>query len=304
MTTDELKQKIRQTLTLNPDKKITPAELEDVMIDMVDNQLMKESVIKKELFFDDGSGEVVPVKHPDLSTQPSILPYKFAGNYVYEQMVWVEVNDALAQSNEFDLIRFRDYNLPEGPCIIIDHHVYIVKDTSSGYAPELLDSYFRFNIASDNQRIFLSRNGTNTPVCEGIWVRVVWTSEPKSGGYYYAQEDKQEDKLTFNDSTNGRIMYMYDAYGHRYYSESGKIVIDSKGRELLLQGGWLKWSGLAEANAVHINYGGDRIYWYKDQALYLSLPEDGGQGGLSLSNILGSTIQEFIAGTYSVQIIP
>ena len=41
-------------------------------------------------YYDDGTGEVVPIKHPDLSTQPSILPYKFAGNYVYEQMVWVD----------------------------------------------------------------------------------------------------------------------------------------------------------------------------------------------------------------------
>lgn len=40
-----------------------------------------------EEFYDDGSGQVVPIKHPDLSTQPSILPYKFMGQYVYEQLI-------------------------------------------------------------------------------------------------------------------------------------------------------------------------------------------------------------------------
>ena len=132
MTTDELKQKIRQTLTLNPDKKITPAELEDVMIDMVDNQPSQESVIKKEMFFDDGSGEVVPVKHPDLSTQPSILPYKFAGNYVYEQMVWVDGSRFTGDVHEIDLIRFKDYNLEGKNNIIIDQHSFIVGDTIYG----------------------------------------------------------------------------------------------------------------------------------------------------------------------------
>ena len=38
-------------------------------------------------YFHDGTGKLVPIKHPDLSTQPSILPYKFMGNYVYEQLI-------------------------------------------------------------------------------------------------------------------------------------------------------------------------------------------------------------------------
>lgn len=38
-------------------------------------------------FYDDGTGNVVPLKYPDLSTEPSILPYKFMGEYVYEQII-------------------------------------------------------------------------------------------------------------------------------------------------------------------------------------------------------------------------
>lgn len=47
----------------------------------------KTSITLNEEFYDDGSGQVVPVKHPDLSTQPSILPYKFMGHYVYERLI-------------------------------------------------------------------------------------------------------------------------------------------------------------------------------------------------------------------------
>lgn len=299
MTTDELKQKIRQTLTLNPDKKITPAELEDVMIDMVDNQPMQESVIKKELFFDDGSGEVVPVKHPDLSTQPSILPYKFAGNYVYEQMVWVDGSRFTGDVREIDLIRFKDYNLEGKNNIILGHHSFVVGDTINGNYSVSDNAWYNFVMMSDDERIFIRRIASTLPVCKGVWVRVVWTTGPNAGEYYYVAQDK----LTFTDYTNGRITYLYEDNGGRYYSESGKIVIDSKGRELLLQGGWLKWYGSGEEGAVCIFYNGNKRYWYKDQALYLSLPEDGGQGGLSLGSIIGSTIEEFIAGTYSVEII-
>lgn len=195
MTTDELKQKIRQTLTLNPDKKITPAELEDVMIDMVGNQPSQESVIKKELFFDDGSGEVVPVKHPDLSTQPSILPYKFAGNYVYEQMVWVD-GEKFSDYNigEIDLIKFQDYRLDIKSTILIGHHVFIVGHEHYGNCTPLpYDSSFCFNIASNDKRIFLKRNGPSSLKCKGVWVRVVWTTGPNAGEYYYYQQGYNEE---------------------------------------------------------------------------------------------------------------
>jgi hypothetical protein len=53
-----------------------------------------------EEFYDDGSGQLVPIKHPDISTQPSILPYKFMGEYVYEQLVPVNKGDRVV-NNEF-----------------------------------------------------------------------------------------------------------------------------------------------------------------------------------------------------------
>ena len=53
----------------------------------------------KEYYYNDGSNEVVPVKWPDLSTQPSILPYKFMGQYVYEQLIPVKVGDRIVGCN-------------------------------------------------------------------------------------------------------------------------------------------------------------------------------------------------------------
>ena len=47
----------------------------------------KTSITHNDEYYDDGSGQLVPIKHPDLSTQPNILPYKFMGQYVYEQLI-------------------------------------------------------------------------------------------------------------------------------------------------------------------------------------------------------------------------
>jgi hypothetical protein len=58
------------------------------------------TITLNEEFYDDGSGQLVPIKHPDLSTQPSILPYKFMGQYVYEQLIPVNKGDRVV-NNEF-----------------------------------------------------------------------------------------------------------------------------------------------------------------------------------------------------------
>lgn len=141
-------------------------------------------------YYDDGSGEVVPVKHPDLSTQPSILPYKFAGNYVYEQMVWVDGGRFTDDVGEIDLIRFEDYKQNGENNIILDRHFFIVDDNYYGNYTPLGNDWFHLQITSDDKRIFLRRCGSTMPVCKGVWVRVIWTAEPNVGGYYNAPESK------------------------------------------------------------------------------------------------------------------
>lgn len=53
----------------------------------------RTSITLSEEFYDDGSGQLVPIKHPDLSTQPSILPYKFMGQYVYELLIPLTIDN-------------------------------------------------------------------------------------------------------------------------------------------------------------------------------------------------------------------
>lgn len=173
------------------------------MTDIEDIDQIREGATKGmtalQEYYDDGSHEVVPVKHPYLSTQPSILPYKFAGNYVYEQMVWVD-GEKFSDRNivEIDLIKFQDYRLDIKSAVLIDHHVFIVgHEYYSNYVPLPYDSNFCFNIASDDKRIFLKRNGPAVPTCKGVWIRVVWTSEPKRGGYYY-DYNTPESKYNFH----------------------------------------------------------------------------------------------------------
>jgi hypothetical protein len=241
-------------------------------------------------YYDDGSHEVVPVKHPDLSTQPSILPYKFAGNYVYEQMFYIE-----------GIINGDHHSFPLMPA---DKEIIFLESSFSGETTEDVIKNHDHEIQLWGDGVVMlevAPRGPETIIDEFKhgWVRVVWTTKPKAE-YYYSEENK----LTFTDYTNGKITYLYNDGGVRYYSESGKIVIDSRGKEQLLQGGCLKWEGPEGENVVHIIYNGNRTPWYKDQALYLSLPEDGGQGGLSLGSILGSTIENFIKGDYVVEIVP
>lgn len=149
-------------------------------------------------YYDDGSHEVVPVKHPDLSTQPSILPYKFAGNYVYEQMVWVDGEKFTNDVHDIDLIRFEDYKQNGENNIILNHHIFIIGDNYYGNYTHLTNNdWFPFEMISDDKHIFLRRAGSMVPVCKGVWIRVVWTSEPKRGGYYYYY-NAPESKYNFH----------------------------------------------------------------------------------------------------------
>ena len=51
-------------------------------------------ITKYNEYYDDGTNKLVPIKYPDLSTQPSILPYKFMGNYVYEKLIpWADLDN-------------------------------------------------------------------------------------------------------------------------------------------------------------------------------------------------------------------
>lgn len=203
MDKEKLKKSIKQALTENPDKKITPQELEDAMMAIVDEmgeggadeeriealEKGKQDKIEDleeiregaklgatalQEYYDDGSHEVVPVKHPDLSTQPSILPYKFAGNYVYEQMFYVEsgVDTICELPNDFLLLEM--FGQIEGA----DGSVRIITEPFG--SPDIY-----FSVALSGNKLTVS--GAGNKDFKNAWFRVVWTTKPKAGGYYYQQ---------------------------------------------------------------------------------------------------------------------
>ena len=122
-----------------------------------------------EEYYDDGSGQLVPIKHPDLSTQPSILPYKFMGQYVYEQLIPKSAISLEIISPELfvinpDKIVFLDV-VPAINC----------KGTYNDYA-----------LYYDEAGYHLMKNGNPTSSVEKglLFLRVVYTSMPEDSDYY------------------------------------------------------------------------------------------------------------------------
>ena len=124
-----------------------------------------------EEFYDDGSGKLVPVKHPDLSTQPSILPYKFMGQYVYEQLI--PKSQLYIQADILSSIA----NI---------HNVIAVKE------PIFLEACYIGNNGALRQseiEVFEDEFGNKTynfmkPLSNTEYLRIVYTSMPEEGGYY------------------------------------------------------------------------------------------------------------------------
>ena len=73
-----------------------------IKLSILDGTVLK-SYIKQPLYtIDEEGGNILPALHPDLSTQPSILPYMFMGNYVYEQLIPYSINNMIACELMYD----------------------------------------------------------------------------------------------------------------------------------------------------------------------------------------------------------
>lgn len=145
-------------------------------------------------YYDDGSGEVVPVKHPDLSTQPSILPYKFAGNYVYEQMFYVtskQIGESLDTGHIVELGKTEIQNV-----LVIDSFisgVFMFGDGTFNRTNTVPSSFIIMGTANSIELHVQSLEDAVAIIDEGLescWIRVVYTTKPKAGEYYYASEQR------------------------------------------------------------------------------------------------------------------
>lgn len=155
--------------------------------------------------YDDGSGQLVPIKHPDLSTQPSILPYKFMGQYVYEQLVFLGEYDVENKtiSTEIPCQAISVSNPLILRCDGFGYGKYIKGGSQTGTVIRKgitgmpIDLKLTFIQASSSDNIFRvegSVSGAMTDTGVGIvlginpikvYAHIVYTSTPEEGGGYY-----------------------------------------------------------------------------------------------------------------------
>ena len=124
-----------------------------------------------EEFYDDGSGKLVPVKHPDLSTQPSILPYKFMGQYVYEQLIpksqlYIQADILSSIANIRNVIAVKEPIFLEA-CYIGNNGALRQSEI------EVSEDEF------GNKTYYFMKPLSNTE-----YLRIVYTSMLEEGGYY------------------------------------------------------------------------------------------------------------------------
>lgn len=134
------------------------------------------SVQRGENFYDDGSGQVVPIKHPDLSTQPSILPYKFMGQYVYEQLIPNITYDEIINDR---VHRIQDLGLE------VEHDPYIISanvriKTEFGAITAPIKAY------TENTDITFTLPpwAKTDQYIVNLQVHLIYTSMPEEGNYY------------------------------------------------------------------------------------------------------------------------
>ena len=137
----------------------------------IDNN--KTSITLNDEYYNDGSGQLVPIKHPDLSTQPSILPYKFMGQYVYEQLVMTNID----QRSTSSCVNVCWPSSLEKNKMYLDIKALLQFNDGTTIAIPIL-SYNGDYILLDGNNIY------NIDKSQHIYLHVVYTSIPEEGDYY------------------------------------------------------------------------------------------------------------------------
>lgn len=155
-------------------------------------------------YHDDGSGNLVPVKHPDLSTQPSILPYKVGGSYVYEQLICLSDGNLSEDSDSPTLI---SGSIPWAPEVqnprILSASFFTDTNPSASTPVTVIAHNTRIEVFI--WRIPLIASGS-LPLSDGTmpngWIRLEYTDFKDAGSnYYYSYQG--EEKL-------GELHIVYD----------------------------------------------------------------------------------------------
>lgn len=152
---------------------ITEQNLSEEVRDKLNKGGNLGTILDEEIYYDDGSKQVVPIKHPDLSTQPSILPYKFMGQYVYERLI-PSADMLLSSMAEIP------FSILPGNIMILDCACIYENGLST---PETL---FKFSQGgSDFMWAFRMPLSDINYLGNLLYIKVVYTSMPEEGGDYY-----------------------------------------------------------------------------------------------------------------------
>ena len=143
------------------------------------------SITLNDEYYDDRSGKLVPIKHPDLSTQPSILPYKFMGQYVYEQLIPVTI---AVDSYEHSIhVNLGNYGIEMDRIVLLEtsitgEHFNLEKGTKSYLSIPIKDMELYYdNALHFSLAVYLPATAELT--CKA-YLHIVYTSMPEEVGYY------------------------------------------------------------------------------------------------------------------------
>ena len=164
------------------------------------------SIASTDEYYDDGSGNIVPMKYPNLSTQPNILPYKVGGSYVYEQLICLSEARCGDDADYTDKV---SCEIPwtaevENPRILSASFFTSCSEYPNANIP-VIAHYYGGRIIALVDRIALAR-AHSLPLEDGTmptgWLRIVYSEFRDMGSnYYYSYQ--MEEKL-------GELHIVYD----------------------------------------------------------------------------------------------
>ena len=172
----------------------------------------KTSITLNEEYYDDGTNALVPIKHPDLSTQPSILPYKFMGQYVYEQLIPIS---SLVQDGGAFFIP-KDFFLSK--------EIFVFDCAFVGFGYFLRGEVTQVQISYLGDGYMVRGSGGAYDAVRYKYIKIVYTSIPEEGGYYYNSESKKGILIKVNLLNvaplalyNGDVLIEPVVQGQEYY---------------------------------------------------------------------------------------
>ena len=129
------------------------------------------SITSNDEYYDDGSGQLVPIKHPDLSTQPSILPYKFMGQYVYEQLI--------PSSHTYNNQLLLDDHIDTNNLMLLESHAIVFSKEKKCACVVPLKTTF----TPDGLYKYILTVETPS-ASELMYIKIIYTSMPEEDDYY------------------------------------------------------------------------------------------------------------------------